>query len=496
MASNNNIKTYISQNLKSLECMSAPNGMSNSDVWKLDLIKGSYCLKYHISPESITPTNFIRYNKSEHIDLITDSQSLDYEIRVYKLVQEILDNLICPHFVPYIGSDQFTYEEISNLIRVHNNNNNNNNELSISKYQLNRNIYSMRMPYDSCYSENTHIPKYSIFDKHENETHIYAISKIENLFCKYKYNAVITKFINPNSNGDLNIYDYINRIVINERTTDTQASILTPGIIDVIFQTAIACHSLSIAKISHNDTSAPRNIIVQEVDTENKKNMVAYIVNGQIYLSIQTHKVMIYDYDRSYSKKLGDNKLLQGSLSNFYSQSNELINNRDIIKIIYYLLSKARDLDKPYILDWIGGCMSTTYNKSNTKIDAKTNFWLSTFSAYNASNYLLREPIVNTWSKLEHKRKYEQDNNDHNPSISSEKYTWLSSTSQILENIVNSNLNHTIRKTDDIKDLIFINPKYIYVMSDNMYDENGNINIENINAERAKYIPDAYEFSK
>ena len=73
----------------------------------------------------------------------------------------------------------------------------------------------------------------------------------------------------------------------------------------VLFQIASACYLLSLSKIKHGDLHI-ENVIIETIPDE--KTFV-YIINNKRYTIKTKHIVYIYDFDRSYAKSLGQNKI-------------------------------------------------------------------------------------------------------------------------------------------------------------------------------------------
>jgi len=80
--------------------------------------------------------------------------------------------------------------------------------------------------------------------------------------------------------------------------------------------------------MTHNDLHSG-NIMVRTLD---KPRILVYFINKRKYVLKVKYFVHIYDFDRSYVKRLGDNKSLD--MYDVYSQDNVFIENKDMMKIL------------------------------------------------------------------------------------------------------------------------------------------------------------------
>jgi hypothetical protein len=99
----------------------------------------------------------------------------------------------------------------------------------------------------------------------------------------------------------------------------------------VILQICIGCYAMSLSKMVHNDLHSG-NIMIETSDSYKE---VTYVIDGNVYKFKTWYKAMIYDYDRAYVDRFGVNNMLQGL--DKYSQTNEFIENKDVIKIFCYI---------------------------------------------------------------------------------------------------------------------------------------------------------------
>lgn len=119
----------------------------------------------------------------------------------------------------------------------------------------------------------------------------------------------------------------IRRLSINPRTDNSNIGIRL--IREAVFQVLIACYSMYLSGVAHNDLHTG-NVFLEIFDTPNVFN---YVINEQLYVINTICKPKIYDFDRSYVVNY-DNELLN---NNNASQNNILINPKDFIKVICYI---------------------------------------------------------------------------------------------------------------------------------------------------------------
>ena len=100
------------------------------------------------------------------------------------------------------------------------------------------------------------------------------------------------------------------------------------NIYNILFQIFAACYTMSLTKMIHNDLHSG-NIMVR---TLNQPKMLVYFINNRRYVLKVKYFVHIYDFDRSYVERLGDNEGVK--LYDVFSQDNELIDNKDMLKIL------------------------------------------------------------------------------------------------------------------------------------------------------------------
>jgi hypothetical protein len=140
----------------------------------------------------------------------------------------------------------------------------------------------------------------------------------------------------------------------------------------VIFQIACACYAMSLSHMVHNNLHTA-NVFVETFAPED----ITYIINDKPYTFMNIiHHAKIFSYSRSYVESIGNNNYLNSELCTDYSQCNEYIPTKDIVKLLGYILS-AQNVGT--ICDIL--CVDNTYHNKLIEI-------------YNEGSYLKHKGIT------------------------------------------------------------------------------------------------------
>ena len=306
---------------------------SPTDIWFINFNKNTFYknknnkivngfLKIFIEYTSLPPLNSSdKISKIRHQDNINTLKGLNYELDVYKdVIRPLIDYNICPNFIKYLASGKkCSYDNLLNILKDNLYSNGKKISLDRIKELLNRNINS--------------ILKFSSFRKAIDNVFIDfndLVDDVPNL----KYNMILNEQIPPNS---LKFKDFYEKHL----STKAGIKILT----SVLFQIFTACYAMSLSKTVHNDLH-PGNIFIEELKNP---EVVEYCINNKKYKIKIKYKAYIYDFDRSYSERFGDNYMLS-DLCDITSQCNIYIENKDILKIVCYLVFKFRKKKKQNLL--------------------------------------------------------------------------------------------------------------------------------------------------
>jgi len=264
-------------------------------------------------------------------DDISKLDGLTYEIRLYKdVIRPLIEYNICPNFVKYLGSSEgCTSDQMKRFLQ----------KALVSKTTtlltadviddvFERNVTYMLngIPNRPSINDPTglHVPEYNIDIKYKN---------------MYLYNILINESMGKN----LQYHDWIS-----ERHPTRQTE-YTLSDWKVLFQFIAACYAMSLSKMSHNDLHTGNAYVVKVPDEE-----VAYVLNGKVYRFKVAYKVKVFDFDRGYSPRFGENSINNDYMCSTYNMCNNLIPNRDIIKFFTYVYEFTLNAtNKENILDII-----------------------------------------------------------------------------------------------------------------------------------------------
>jgi len=401
------------------------NSASPSDNWFIEFkdnivfksrkIKHGF-LKLFINPNTIPKS-------SDNDTLIDTSRGLEYEINVYKdATQPLLDLKICPNFVTYIqNSLNCEYSELLDMLFDTLTNSRKLIRAETVMNNLNRNINYMvnnmaKTPAINLVEDS--IDFYSSIESIELNTDLIVNDQPDR---KYRYSLLLLE----NTKGEK-----LSKWLLNKRYTSTFETDLW----NIIFQITAACYTMSLSKMTHNDLHAG-NIFIQDLDVTTD---FLYNINDVPILIRTKYKVLIFDFDRSYVKKLGENQILSSEICSETSQCNEFIENKDIVKIFCYITNFLQTNDLIDLLSpnpFIQDILNHVYNFKNKK-GIKKCF-------------------------LQYKE---------NTSVPSSFYDSINSTLYILMEIYENFLHKY-----DADDMLSVNENNLYYCNHKMFDENGNI---------------------
>jgi len=290
------------------------NGNDSHKVWdkSIVIIANKVFRKVYISP----------YINKEYVNVTMLSGH--YEFLVYKnIIKPLLDYNISPHFIRYyrIVENLPVKDYIKELTTLDN---------KISEASILRNIGYL-------YASEKNRPSINVPFTITSDYTFY-----NNIKNNFKINYIDMMAIDTNNTIDFSTYiktyfpnnKFIPKYQISEMFV-------------IYFQVLQALYALYLSRTCHNDMRAGNIWITRR----SKRVKVQYNINGKVYKINTDICVRIFDFDRAYSEKLGDNPLLNGKSCNIDSQCNKLISFKDYIKfncyINFYLSQKnIPNLDK------------------------------------------------------------------------------------------------------------------------------------------------------
>ena len=246
-------------------------------------------------------------------DLRTGFQAGIYEFQIYRdVIKPLLDFKISPHFIRYYtiiqGASFDQYKERFDYLNL---------TPPISEDQILRNINYM-------YKFKARRPALTTSVSPMED---FLTERTKSIYRSLKFNILGLMPINKTTTMTLS--DYL-------QTNYPASTPITPDGINnlyiIYFQILQAVYSLFKSGTVHNDLHSGNVWIT----TRPKKTDIRYHINGQTY-NIRTNIcVRIYDFDRAYSVRLGDNPGL-GDNERASSQTNELIPMKDFLKVYCYV---------------------------------------------------------------------------------------------------------------------------------------------------------------
>jgi hypothetical protein len=260
-------------------------------------------LKWWINPTTIKKDRNI---DKESIDTI---KGLDYEIKVYRdVIKPIIDAKICPNFVMFLASGtDCLYEDMEKMLMAGVGSN-------IKAKDVETNILrNMTFMYDT---EKSY--KAGTRPAIESNKKISIHKTVKDSFIyPWTYNLLMTENAKPGT-------------VCIEKFFDQEMNYKNDKVmLPVMFQVIMGCYVMSLSYMTHNDTHT-QNIFVEP---RLKMEKVSYIVNGEIYTFETKYKVLIFDFDRAYVKRLGENPINIKSCQ-YRNHCNEFVNNKDALKTL------------------------------------------------------------------------------------------------------------------------------------------------------------------
>jgi hypothetical protein len=273
--------------------------------------------------------------------------ALEYEMKVYKeIIRPLIDNHICTNFIRYLSSGECDTDAIVNLLQG---------KVVMDNGDI-MNKKESRLATTIMYD-------FSFYEEETNQRNVNnIINEYGKEFKKEKYSSEkIGVLINEAISQDtVSFEDWLNNW--NWDDFDILGAIL--------FQICAGIYALNLSHTAHNDLHLGNIWLVPN------KEKIVYIMGKIVYTVDCGLKVLIYDFDRSYSKSLGNNVSLETDLCTRYSQCNKLIGSKDIAKVIGGIYHFSRDDDvKEYILDFL---IDENYKKSRQVLSDSfsDNFYL------------------------------------------------------------------------------------------------------------------------
>lgn len=340
----------LHKNIKKVE--GVKTGASPTDAWIIHLRNFIYNNKkinkvFGKIFISMNNKKLSKYIKDVDENLYYSLIGLEYEVKMYQIITPLVNYNICPNFIRFMGfGNMCSYDNLFKMLNP------------TQQKKFDRNIKNNMLKY---YSKNYALGDKSISSNRSISKHDFNVRDI-------KYNIILTETFDN--------YSSFHNLLVNNKLKKINIS-------NILFQALVACYTLSLSKIAHNDLHSG-NIIVKKL--KSPVNIV-YIINDEPFIIRTYYRVYLFDWDRGYCERLGENKSI-GFLYEEFSQINKIIENKDILKLMCHVYKHDNDIKYLKCLTnkrkYMEELLELYDNKRcNFRIDGETPVDISFFSNYN-----------------------------------------------------------------------------------------------------------------
>jgi len=336
--------TEFSDICKISNCIESVNGLpstsaSNTDAWVVNFKNGvkydssqiekgfiklwlsRTCVEYKLTNvfdrncQNITGKNNLIKKHLEEID------SLNYEAKVYRdIIKDLVDSNICPNFIRFLGLGQnCSFSNVSGML-----------ESTLGTYNNNIAFYRNVLFLIRFEGKGKKVKRPSTTDI---DSILEYVNNTDNTYKKlYDDNFAPLKTIIDNSTFTVLLNEAIKdntepwfehaRYLFDENDQPR------PDVWKLLFQLMAAIYAMSLSGLNHNDLHL-NNSWVEPCEEKD----VSYVYGGQTFNFKTSYVVKVFDFDRSYNKRLKNNDILDTYCSSS-SQCNKYIPNIDAMKVI------------------------------------------------------------------------------------------------------------------------------------------------------------------
>lgn len=350
-----------------------------------DPVENGFMKVFVSNVSSIANPSFVHYDE--------EIKALEYEIGVYERTKKLVDNNVIGHFVKYFTSlmRPTKFDNLRNFIMdkagiIYN----------TAEKNLERN--TIFMIYPQRYGRPAIQDSTPILT-----TPSYLLSK--NLV---RYKFILTEAVIPyslpagllvtaiqNFTNSMPINSSIKLVDINSlmeqikcTTLPIECTSLRNTLLEIYFQLAVTNYAMYLNNFVHNDLH-DGNVWIKRINPKNIKYTLQKVTGTPSYTLTNCNNFsLVYDYDRAFKKPI-DNPLLSNSPNiPDYNQSNDMIQQRDFVKILCYFMNSLLPSKIP-----IAGSIRYKLLKDNTKIETYNDL-LDCICKKNISGTFVNQPTV------------------------------------------------------------------------------------------------------
>jgi hypothetical protein len=197
-----------------------------------------------------------------------------------------------------------------------------------------------------------------------------------------KYNMILNKNINNRTTMKYDTWLSINRNTMPDK-----------DLWETVFQIVAACYAMSLSKLVHNDLHL-NNMFIEDLGEEISN---VYVIDKKFYVLNSRWKILVYDFDRSYAVRFGDNPVLNKTCYK-NGQCNTYIENKDIFKSLCYIINNIEGRSGTFKTDLLH-CL-TSNSESFKELDEKL-FGVGRCNFKNVSDMNQLENYLHTFNSSE-----------------------------------------------------------------------------------------------
>ena len=443
---------------------------NDGTTYESEPIKKAF-LKMWVSNETFKKLNKTKDDTFQ--ELMSKISGLNYEVAVYRdIVKPLIETNICPNFIKFLGvGKDCSFEDVVAMAVG------SGNTRDISSYE------------DTVFSTGVILANDSDnIMKRKKITETYSaveVKKLESSVPKnivrdnFTYNIIANEVIKP---GTVSLSVFLETNVDNAVKSK------------VLFQALAACYAMSCSKMCHNDLHLG-NVYVEPLTEANdeskllpgwsikaskktgetyyynektgesswvhpggKSTRMNYIYEGDLYTFETSYIAKVFDFDRSYVQRFGNNPMLgppnEEWVCDDYSQCNKYIENLDALKLmggVYDLWSDFSESDE--LLD----ICTQAEGAGESEVKERKVYKETLREIFDEGTFLTKDDVP----------------------ITEDKYLEFNSTVDIMKNLARSNFSKgSIQSTYPVG--YIPDPEYTFICKTDMFNSQGKITNLNV----------------